>query len=516
MKWSPVSRSRQSGRWVLIVRASGVRLYRGSRRKLGSAVEFAADETGYAGLRHYLERAAPSPIHLLVDVIEEDFRPETTPHVVGRGRRAILATRSARLFPRTPFASARREGRVPEGRRDDRVLFSAIVRPERLDPWLDALHGYEVAGVHSLPIASTRLLPLLGAESGPVLLVTASGERDLRQTVFDDGRLVLSRLAPLPPGEPGDRAERIVAEVERLLQHLDRSGRSAGDLRIRLVGDLPLLDLIRKAESPRTRKLSEGLVDAQSVERRLGLRVAGGRNGRRVGWNEGCDRIFARLALSRKVPNHYAPANVLAVRRTKLAGRTLKAAGVVVLLAGATWSGSMWHRSEELAAAAAGFAREADGYEVRYRAERLPDSKVAPHDVRLAVETAQHLDAGRVGALPVLRAMSEALARFPDFTLESLEWSEVSERDGWPHAPDEDALRERFRLIHLRGRIEPFNGHYRAAADEVFRLGEQLEADPRLTEVDVTDVPRDPGGNGHRHRPAARFAMRMVLDVRDD
>ena len=101
---------------------------------------------------------------------------------------------------------------MTEGRRDDRILFSAIVRPERIEPWLDALRGHEVAGIHSLPMVSAGLLPLLGAEAGRVLLATESGEGHLRQTFFEDGRLVLSRLAPLPSGEPADRARHVITK----------------------------------------------------------------------------------------------------------------------------------------------------------------------------------------------------------------------------------------------------------------------------------------------------------------
>ena len=508
---------------MLVVRAGGVRLYRGSLRTLAPAEEFAAEETGYARLRRALERDPPRLVHVLVDLIEEDFRRETAPHVMGRGRRAVLATRSARLFPGAPYVSTRREGRAPEGRRDDRVLFSAIVRPERLRPWLEALHGHEVAGVHSLPLASARLLPLLGAEAGRVLLVTASGGGDLRQTFFEDGRLALSRLAPLPPGDTGDRARRIVDEVERLVRHLDRSGRSAEGLRVRLVGDAGLLAAVREAEGPR--ELSEGLVDTLTLERRIGGRPGrrpARRSEARAGAGEGsdpgggCDRMFARLALRRRLPNHYAPAETLAPRRTRQAGRALAAAGLAALVAGVVWSGAAWRRTDDLAAAAAAAARQAQGYEARYRAERRPPSQVAPDDLRLAVETAQRLGADRVGALPVLRAVSEALADAPDLAPESLEWFEPSERDGWPDLPDGRAPRERFRVVLLRGRVDPFDGHHRAAADEVFRFVDGLEADPRWRDVDVTDLPRGPGEGGRRYGPEAGFALRMVLDVRDD
>lgn len=513
MRWSPAFPSRLRGRWVLLVRSSGARLFRGSRRTLGPVADFTADDAGYTGLRQYLERAARSPIQLLVDVIEEDFQRETVPHVHGRTRRSVLATRSARLFPGMPYVSARREGRTAEGRRDDRILFSAILRPERLEPWLDALRGNEVAGVHSLPIVSAGLLPLLGSGAGRVLLVTENGEHHLRQTFFEDGRLALSRLAALPPGEPADRAGHLVAELERLLHHLGRAGHSTEGLSLRLLGSASLLGAVRKSKIPR--ELAEGLVDAATVERGLGRRSRPRTAEPDDASKSGCDRLFARLALNRRLPNHYAPASVLATYRTKQTARALNATGIALFLAGAAWSGSAWHRSSELAIATKALEREATGVEARFRAERLPKSEVGADDLRLAVETAQRLRTNRVRAIPVLRTVGEALARFPALQLESLEWFEFNDREEWSGPPGENPARERLRVIHLRGRVEPFTGHHREAADEVFRFMDGLESIPRLTEVDLTDLPQNHGRRGRGLRPETGFEVRMVLDVRD-
>ena len=513
MKWLRESPFSWRGRWVLIVRANGARLYRGSRRTHGPGADFTADETGYAGLRRHLERSTRSPLHLLVDLVEEDFQRETAPHVHGRTRRSVLATRSARLFPGTPYVAARREGRTTDGRRDDRILFSAILRPERIDAWLGALRGHEVAGIHSLPIVSAELLPLLGAGEGPILLVTVSGEGHLRQTFFEDGRLALSRLVTVPPGEPADRAPHIVAEMERLLHHLGRSGHSANGLSFRFLASEPLLDAVRNSNI--TRELAVGLVDPAAVERRLGCHPGPRTVERDDASMSGCDRIFGHLALNCRPPNHYAPPSVLATHRTKQAERTLKATGFALFFAGAVSSGSTWHRSNDLAAATEALEREAAGTETRYRAERLPKSTIEADDLRLAVETAQRLGTNRVRATPILRTVGKVLARFPDLQLESLEWFEISDREGWPGLPVENAPRDQIRIIHLRGRVEPYTGHYREAAEEVFRFVEGLEAMPQLTEVDVEDLPRALGGRGRGHRSEAGFAVRMVVHARD-
>ena len=511
MKWSPEFLSRRPGRWVLIVRAGGARLFRGLRPANAPALDFAADATGYAELRRLLARTSPPPIHLLVDVVEEDFQREAVPHVFGRARREVTTTRSARLFHGTPYVSARREGRMAEGRCDDRILFSAIVRPERIEPWLDALRGQRIVGVHSLPLASARLLPVLRVEAARVLLVTESGERGLRQTCFEDGRFSSSRLAAVPPADSSERVHGILTEIDRFVHHLDRTADAGQELEIRLVADERLLTAIRKTAHPG--KLVEGLVDTDAVERVLARRgrvrsdVLTGESGL------ACDRLFVRLALSAPPPDHYGPAAVLAVHRSTQVARVLRVAGVSILLVGAAWSGFSWQRSAGIVANTETLVREAHSREERYRMERPPEAEVALHDLRLAVETAQRLDANRVRALPILQSLSEALADSPDLELDSLEWFEVSEREGWPDLADADAPREQFRNVRLRGRVEPFGGHYRAATEEVFRFVERLEALPRMSRVEVLEIPEDPGGNGYRPGRVAEFEVRMVVNA---
>ena len=452
------------------------------------------------------------PVHLLVDIIEEDFRRETTPHVFGPARRTVLSTRSARLFHATPYVHAHREGREREGRRDDRILFAAIVRPDRIEPWMELLREHEapVAGIHSLPVTSAGLLPLLGVEKARVLVVTESGERDLRQTVFEGGRLVLSRLAPLPPGAVADRAVGIVREVERIVEHVGRSGRSTEGLEIRLVAGAPVLEAIRALGAPG--EMVRGLVDRERVEGRLGRGFRAGKSGPGDASEGGCDHVLAQLALRRR-SNHYAPASDLATHRTRQLGRALAAGGLAMLVAGAAWGASAWHRSRDLAAIAADLAREAQRHEARHEAERLPDPPVAPGDLRAAVEKADLLHVGRVRALPILRAVSEALSGFPDLRLETLEWFEASDRDGWTLPSGEDGTRERLRVVHLRGRFEPFDGHYRAAVDEVFRFADGLESQPRLSGVEVLEMPLAPPGGGLGTGRNAGFELRMMADA---
>ena len=213
---------------------------------------------------------------------------------------------------------------------------------------------------------------------------------------------------------------------------------------------------------------------------------------------------------------------MLAAHRTRTAARGLAAAGAAALLGGVAWAGSAWDRSLDLAAAAQALRQEAAGYERRQAVERLPELPAALHDVRRAVEAVQRLDADDARALPVFRAVSETLTGFPDLQLQGLEWFEVPERDERPLPRDRDAVRgedpprTRLRVVRLRGRLEPFDGHYQAAAAEVLRFVEALQAAPRLGGAEVLRLPQDRGAHGYRSPREARFEVEVVMDVRRD
>ena len=85
------------------------------------------------------------------------------------------------------------QGREPEGRRDDRVLYTAITNPEVLRPWLEAIERLHVplAGIHSAAVFSGNLLAELDLVFPHALLVTFTPGEAMRQTYFRDREIAL-------------------------------------------------------------------------------------------------------------------------------------------------------------------------------------------------------------------------------------------------------------------------------------------------------------------------------------
>ncbi|HEX7028127.1 MAG TPA: hypothetical protein VF268_12870, partial [Gammaproteobacteria bacterium] len=116
--------------------------------------EFEPDAKGYAAFARLLQEEVKKPVKLLIDIIEEDFRLETVPHLYGRDRAAFHARLANKYFRSYPHVHIETQTRQSTGRRDDVVLLSALTNPSLFEAWIDILYKYRIPleGIYSLPL----------------------------------------------------------------------------------------------------------------------------------------------------------------------------------------------------------------------------------------------------------------------------------------------------------------------------------------------------------------------------
>ena len=167
--------------------------------QLSEPIDFIADEQGLQRFAVYLEQSSRIAVSVVVDFVEEEFREESIPHVMGSDRKAVIQTKINRLFRDATYSHALLQRRDADGRRDDRMLFTALTRPDLLAPWMGLLMQSKVpvSGIYSLPLLSKDLLKMLKLDARYLLLVTLQSSGGLRQTFFANGTLKVSRLAML-------------------------------------------------------------------------------------------------------------------------------------------------------------------------------------------------------------------------------------------------------------------------------------------------------------------------------
>src|SRR5258706_6062321 len=192
-------------------------------RRIVSRREFAVSGAGTAEFENYLAEMDPLPTHLFADIADEDFRLDTVPQVGGGDRDAVMGRKLAQIFRSTSYRHAEMQGREADGRRDDRVLYTAITNPEALRPWIEVLDRLKVPleGIYSAAVFSTVALQELDLDFAHTLRVTFTPGEAMRQTYFKSKEVKFTRLTPID-FEDGQTLGGFVAdETLRTWQYLD-------------------------------------------------------------------------------------------------------------------------------------------------------------------------------------------------------------------------------------------------------------------------------------------------------
>ncbi|MEX2480821.1 MAG: hypothetical protein WD928_08170 [Gammaproteobacteria bacterium] len=516
---------------VLLVGGERAILYLFEEGQLAQAYIFTADEIGFAAFRRALGDLAPAPLCVLVDVVEEEYRQETIPHVGGADRRAVIERKYARLFRGTPYRTALFQGRETDERRDDRLLLTAITRPELLTPWLEALieHKVPVVGIYSLPILSQRLLKRIGATAPNVLLISLHKASGLRQTFFRDGHIKISRLAHMPRLGSVPFAAHLMGELEKLRRYLNSLAFVAQDspLNIYILSHGELLgELEQHCQDSDDEKFF--LVDVDDAARSLGLKSAGD--------SHYADVIFTRLLLDGPPPQSYAQAEetqFYALHRMRIG---LSIAGLVLLLASAGWSGFNFIEGVIFKEQALDAEQKAAFYRERFEMARskLPATPVEPRAIESAVDIIETLHRHRSTPAPLLALLSQVLDARPAIRLQQISWrSSMSPPEavsgqqppGSGLAPQGEraAAPLHYQIAELDARLTPFDGDYRRAIEAIDDFTAALVARPGVTAVEVLQYPLDVRSSASvsgstselRDRLNATFKLKLTVGVRD-
>jgi hypothetical protein len=513
-------------------------------KRIAMRREFAATGTGAAEFERHLATLAGVPVHLLTDLAEEDFRLDTVPHVGGRDREAIVARKLAQIFRNTPFRHAVVQGRESEGRRDDRVLYTAVTNPEVLRPWLDAIERQQapLAGIYSAAVFSSVMLEELDLLFPHTLLVTFTPGGAMRQTYFRDREIKFSRLTPIDPEEGQSLGTLISEETTRTWQYLDSLRHFGEDDRLEVCVMLHAGD--RAIVQPSLRdfaQIQHHILDMGQVAAKLGLKPAP--------LGSTAEEVFVHLFLLRPAANHFATPEMRrfdTLRRARAALVRLSAAAIAGSLGWAGWNLSQAMESVDRDQRV---TQQVQVLNTQYDeiTRSLPSFGVGGSTMRDAVAFYN----ASIRAFPHVTdfavALSEVVGRHPEVRLAQFAWIATDDESAMPAmaraAPGEatpvksigksDAAKPpdprsatfstgRYEVALLEGTVRVPINDFRAALDAVERLATELGRIPG-TRADVVQSPLDLSssaqieGRHEGHEPdtmAPRFVLRVVRDHR--
>ena len=505
--------------------------------------EFPASVAGVGEFSRFVESLPTMPTRILTDLAEEDFRLDTIPHVRGGDRDTIVTRKLGQMFRNTPFRYAQVQGRELEGRRDDRVVYTAVTNAEMLRPWVDVLNKREVplVGIHSSAVSSAAMLKALDVAAPHVLLVTFTPGEAMRQTFFRDGEIRFSRLTPVDL-QPGQTLGAMIGEeTTRTWQYLD-SLRHFGP-----EDELEVVVLVHPREiaaaQPELRSLANiryTLLDIHGVAAKLGLKPPPA--------GSTAEEIMVLLFVRRPMPNHFATAEMLRHGTLRSIRIGLLQASSLVLLAGMGWAAINVVRAFHVDAGDAGLTQQIAslGSEADSISRAMPSFDVAGATMRDAVQFYN----GSIRPFPTtgafLRDISRVLAVHPEVRLVQVSWKAADTDKATPFlapTPTREALpvkalapadasqqqTEEANPPFSGGRVEVAlveatllvkNNDFRAAAAQAERVAQDFAAIPGMR-ADVSEPPLDlrtslvlRGRHGETEpgELPARFVVRLVRE----
>ena len=531
MNLSLLSKFDLSEQRVVLVTNSGVAIYHWEGRKPLMPLWFLANDLGIRHFSHYLQQSPWESTRILVDIVEEDFHLDKIPHVFGADRKAVIRNKQYRLCGDSKYVQAIPQGRERDGRRDDRMLFTSIIRPQLLDQWLDLFYQFKVPiiGIYSLPILSESMLKPLDIRGKNVLMISSGNHSGLRQTFFQNQQLKVSRLAPMQYLDPFHTSTSFLKEIDRSRHYLHSipllSRNARLDVWIISHGEW-LIELAKQAQEIERHSdtLQFHLLDKLTVADKLKMSE--------ITPSSHMDAISSTF-LARTRPSNYYSIKEDRYRHHRSIEMALSVVSVLVLIGGISWSGLELANTLVKYQEVPMLRQQVDFHDFRHPIEReyLPELPANDRQIAHAVKTIETIQSYHQRPDALLVRIGRVLEQFPDFRIDVIHWRatspafDIASIDGTGRESDQSqtpykTLKAPFQSVDLQGSLPIFAGDYQSARDVVhafagvferMRAIEKVEILPlssnlpsRRESVDLTGVER-----------RARFEIQIILKPHD-
>ncbi len=497
--------------------------------KLVSCETFPNSESGHDQFHLFLQRHLNTPVWVIVDAVEEDFRLESMPHARGSARGEMVERKLNQLYRNSSYRTAQFIARENDKRRDDRFLLMALTNSDMLTPWMSAIESLQVplAGVYLKASVSQLLVKALKLKSADLLLMTRQSA-GLRQTYFSNQLLRVSRLTPLAGMDARQIEKLYITETEKTLLYLISLRMMSRDTKLHLV--FPTTEPINEAL---TNQLGAGHGVECSI---IGYEKLAHIVGLDTGWLKRFPDLLDMHLLARfKCPGNLAPPQQTWRNRLhnlqvgiNIASFGMVTAALVIAISNLT---GMANLNDQRRLAAEQTRHQERLYEEVSR--NFPQTPLPGNDLKVAVELSDKINKINCDPQRMMQVLSTVLDIQYDIRLTRLHWmltENAAVRDDAgkgnmekgngddPPPPSPNGLYE---IGFIDGEISNFTGDYRAALESVNQLVENLRKNAEVQKVTMLQLPFNTSSLANlqgstleqrsQQMPTAVFRIKIIL-----
>ncbi len=506
-------------------------------KELVGSFSFESTEHGLDSFRHYLMQTKNIPGKFLVDVIEEDFRSEKIPHVGSNDRKSVINRLIDRYYRSSQdYCYNEIIGRVKSGRKDDIVFIAAMTNPQIVQPWLSVLEECKtlLSGIWTLPLVSKKLLKIIKATTGIVLLVSQQVNSNVRQTLFRNGKLISSRQSIISQdiSDISDIGKHAAPEVNRTIEFLRAQNLVDSDeiINLHILGSneqLPSLKQFFKTDDQLDNQQTVTIHSVSNVQNKLGIKGVS---------TKFSDNIFAWLCVNQTLfSSHYGRWQSFTRYYNMLAARTLYAMSLVVVITAVLFAQAKLSNALKYEKSTVFFLQEEISYKDLYVSTFKDYEEVfeSAGVMNAAVELAQQIKTNSTTSpLDFLIGLSEIFSQkgLGTIHIDKIEWRahtpmvKNSSSNILSHKANfTDSLPIKHSAV-VTGRIEQPEHNYRKSIKQIQAIVHALKASPRIENAEVIKMPVDLRSTskfssesgiemrqGHKRQSAGIFTLKIIM-----
>jgi len=513
-----------------------------SGHRMLSSIYFEPDDQGLDLFAAYLRSFSNEPVRLLVDLIEEEFRQIRIPLLRGSDRKAILKRNYAKYFRTSKYKFAISQSVEKKTRKEEKLLLIGLTNQYLLEPWLNLIEetSTPLSGIISLPLLSENYVKELKSESKAIILVSQQVPSNLRQSVFVDGKLVLSRLVPIASFYQGDYASDVLRDIESTQRYLisQRIVERSEPVDVHILTNKRHFDkLLMRCEQETQFNFTIHEINELLAREKIDVNDE----------QDFSSGLYCYLASKNITLNHYAQPGERRYFQHYRAGLALRAASIALIAIGAgialTSGVKGWLYSATIS--------ETTLIEQKYRAkynqlsENRVDSTTSTTNMKHIVQTVDKIQ-GRYLRDPeeLLVSISNDVSIFPDIRVKKIDWFMTNYSDtsnsndvvwGKPkkrrrskNKKDKNKPKPKkgfFEVAQVEGEFLNFDGNYRYALSAVDDLEKTMVESGKYFSVEITKRPLDiesdnklsgdasTDNNRRRNLLRAEVGIRVVREV---
>lgn len=478
--------------------------------KMQGSQTFANNEAGHQAFAKFLQQYQSTPVYLIADAVEEDYRLESLPHTSGASKRELIERKLNQFYRGLDYRTAHFINRDKDKRKDDNFLFVALSNDDFLQDWVAVIQSVEtqLVGIYLLPMLSKVLIQKLKL-TAPDILLCEKLSSGLRQTYFHNGQLRMSRLVPNVPSGVSQLGYFYLVETEKTRLYL---------MSQRFISRETHLNMVLVSVDGSTQQICQAINQEQGLEcSDINLSELAKNLGLSANLIQKMPELLhMQLLTSGHLVDNLAPEGLTKNFQFGQVKQAIKIATLVVGVLGLMSAAWIFKQGLDNKSAYNQAMQDTVVQQHRYDevAKNFPVTPIGANDLKVAAELDKTIAGYPKSPRRMMQVISAALEQsaqgsLDNIQLDRLRWllssgANIKDEDKFIPLPtlntannpqgnvnvalpiDPASLNE---MAFITAEISGFTGDYRGALNSVNRFVANMKADPRVAAVEVMQEP---------------------------